>query len=344
MGVKTQSTAQGAASGAAAGTAILPGMGTAIGGAIGGAMGYFSGSGSEKAAEAEAKRINAMREAAARELEAIGIPSIESQRIILENPRLMGELIPEMRAEADQLASAMNEIGTDPRLKDAQMEALASIQERTTGLTPEDEIAMRSTRENVAGQLASADKDIVQNMEQRGMGGSGMELAMRQAGGQSAMRQASEEADRLASMQYQAKMQAMEQAGQMAGGLRTQDFNEQAQKAQSQDAISKFNTTNRMNVDAANVGARNQAQASNLATRQALESQRAGNRNQEEIHNKGLFRDQFDMGIAKASGQNQVAGRQATTAATAGANQAANSVAMWKGIGDGASSAIKAKK
>ena len=71
----------------------------------------------------EANRL--MRDNIAR-LEAIGIPTVEAQRIALEAPELVGQL------EAEALGpSRFEEISMDPRLQAAQMAALEGI----TGFT-----------------------------------------------------------------------------------------------------------------------------------------------------------------------------------------------------------------
>ena len=305
----------------------------AIAGGLGAATNLI---GSSKANEA-AKKAQAAQDAAyariVAQLEAIGVPSIEAQEIVLNDPQLVGELVPEMLPEVEALQSSMADVGTDPRLKQAQMDALSAIQERTTGLTPQDMIAMRQTKDAIAGQLQSQDANILQNMQQRGLGGSGMELMMRQGSGQSAQRQASEEADRLAAQQYAARMGALEQAGSMAGNLRSQDFGEQSAKASASDAMSKFNLQNKMGITASNIGARNQAQAANLSQKQILEGIRAGNRNQEEMTNKALIDQDYQNRLNKVKILTGAQTEQANAAAKAGATQAANTQGLWSSLG-----------
>lgn len=317
--------------GAGTGAAIGGPAGIGIGASLGGALGSIFGDGDDTSEEALAEQKRQYNEMVAR-LNVIGVPSIEAQKIILTDPQLVGELIPEMQEEAKQLASQMTNVQVDPRLKQAQMDSLVAIQERTTGLTPEDEIAIRKVREDISGQAASQDADIIRNLQQRGLGGAGAELAMRQANSQSAQRQAAEEADILAAMQYQARMQALDQAGSMAGNLRSQEYGEKSTQAQALDNMSKFNLANQMNVSQQNVNARNAAQAANLAQRQSLESARAGNRNQEEINNKGLQQTYFSNQIAKATGQNNMQAQMNAANMQAAQNQAANNAARTSGL------------
>lgn len=305
----------------------------AISGGIQAGTSLLGASQANKAAKAGVAEQKRQFNIAMARLDALGIPSVEAQKILLTDPQLVGELVPEMEQDVADLEAQSAKIETDSRLKAAQMDALAAIQSRSKGLTPEDEIAIRSAREDIAGQLASQNADITRNMQQRGLGGAGMELAMKQAGGQSAMRQASEEADRLAALQYQAKMQALQQAGSMAGQMQGQEFSQKAAQAEAADAMAKFNLANQMGIAQRNIAARNAAQAGNLAQKQALEAQRASNRNQEEIQNKALLQQKFQNEYQKATGQNVISGQMGSASAQAGANQAANTMGMWSGIG-----------
>lgn len=292
-----------------------------------------------KRAEAAARAIYDERMA---KLAALNIPTIEAQKIVLQDPELAGILAPQLEAQAEQLESQLAGIEVDPRLKRAQMDALSSIQERTTGLTPEDIIQIQNTRRDIAGDMRAQDANIVQNLEQRGLGGAGIEVAMRQAGGQRAQSQASDEADRLAQMQYNAKMGALQQAGSMAGQLRGQEFGEKQTTASAADAIAQFNLANRMGVSGRNIDRANQAQAGNLAQKQRLVDIRAGNTNQAEIHNKGLIQQDFQNKLQIEGIRGGVATNQANLAMQTGANQVANTSGMWGGISDVFSGAGKA--
>jgi hypothetical protein len=304
--------------------------GTAVAGAA--ANIYGSHKANKQAKDAQAAAERQMREQIAR-LEAIGVPSEEAQRYVLQDPTLAGLLVPESEQDLGQLQSKMGDIQGDPRLKQAQMDALAAMQARSQGLTPEDLIQIRKTRQDIAGQLAGQDANIVQNLQQRGMGGSGVELAMRQAGGQRALAQASDEADSLAAMQHNAKLQAILQAGGMAGSMGQQEFAQDAQKAGAMDAMSRFNLDNQIGMQQRNVAGRNMAQASNLATQQRLGEIAAANRNQEAIHRSQLPQQTFQNQLQKAAAQGGVAIPFAQMQSDAGANRAANTMAMWSGIG-----------
>jgi len=328
---------QGAATGAALGS-VVPGVGTAIGAGVGAVVGglssYFgskSASKKAKAAEAEARRLY---EEQRQMWMSLGLPDKEASMYALENLTSAGVLVPESEKDLGQLQSQMEDIQGDPRLKQAQMDALASIQARSQGLTPEDLIQIRKTRQDISGQLANQDANIVQNLQQRGMGGSGVELAMRQAGGQRALAQASDDADSLAAMQYNARMQALQQAGAMAGSMGQQEFAQDAQKAAAMDAMSRFNMDNQMGRQQRNVAGRNMAQAANQANEQRIRDANTGFRHDEAKNKANWGQQNFLNQVMKLQGATGQTGNFAKLISDSGANKAANETAMYNAFGD----------
>jgi hypothetical protein len=174
----------------------------------------------------------------------------------------------------------MSDINTDPRLVDAQMQALTGLQgvADSGGMTLADEAALN----RIQGQSAQADKGrrdaILQNMQARGMGGSGLELLAQLQSSQAATDQASQQGLDVAGMAQQRALDAMMRGGSLAGDIRGQGFGEQAAIKSAQDEINKFN-------------AANLTQGSQFNT---------GNLNQGEQFNTGLAADtgQFNIGLA----------------------------------------------
>ena len=152
--------------------------------------------------------------------------------------------------------SAMEGVSTDPRLKQAQLAALSSLQEigSSGGMTATE----RAQLAKVQGEVAQADRGrraaILQNMQSRGMGGSGMELLAQLQSSQGATDRASQAGLDISGMAQQRALQALNQAGGMAGGIRGQDFGEQSQIAAAKDAIAKFNAANTQQANQFNAG------------------------------------------------------------------------------------------
>lgn len=296
---------------------------------LGGAMGANS---AKKARAAQQRYLNEMRQLYG----MIDIPSIEDQQINLLPPELVGQMSPEEIQALTLGPAAMEDVAADPEAIASQEEALAQISELAEGgVTEADKATMREIRRDV-GQSAKTRRDaILSEMAQRGVLGSGMELAAQLKGEQQATQTESEAADRAIQAAQARAMQALAQKGSMSGQMRSQSFGEEAARRQAEDAISRFNVANQQNIMAQNVAARNQAQLTNLQARQAIENERARLRNVQEQHNKALLQQQFQNEMAKAAGMSgaasaaaQAAGQQATGAAQMGAGMVSAGMGM----------------
>jgi len=115
-----------------------------------------------------------------------------------------------------------------------------------------------------------------------------------------AQSRAGEEADKIAAMNYNAKMSALQGAGNMAGSMQQAQFGRDMNKAGQLDAISKFNQANQINLGQRNVDRSNTAQTGNLNAKQNIENVRAANANTQEMHNTGLIQQDYDNRLEKA--------------------------------------------
>jgi len=239
---------------------------------------------SKDSGKSEMKEANKlMRDNIAR-LEAIGIPTIEAQRIALESPELVGLL------EAEALGpSRFEEIQMDPRLQAAQMAALEDI----SGIVEAGgfDAATRLNLEQGLGRVAGAEQARLQQLREDPTLGQGQRLALQAQAVQGSGQAGRDVALQSAAQAQQARMAALGQQANLASGIQQQQLGLAGQKASAADAINQFNTQQRMNV-----------QSSNLAARQALANQAAATRNQQEMYNKGLIQQQFQNEMAKATG------------------------------------------
>ena len=247
------------------------------------------------AEEAMSKATGLSREQI-RRLDAIDLPDIEKQRILLENPDLVGLLTAEEIPD-----SAMEEIQLDPEARAKQLEALSSLQEYADeGLTETDKYAMEQMLGDVAAQQQSQQAGIEAQMARQGMDNSGAALMAKMQAGQQAANQGRQQAMQMAAQGQQNRMNALNQLASQSGNMQSQDFARQAQVASARDAIAQANAANRQNVNAAN-----------LQARQAIENQRVGTANQQQMYNKGLLQQQFQNKMAKAGAQNVASGNLA---------------------------------
>jgi hypothetical protein len=294
--------------------------------------GYLGGKQAEKAAAAQAEAMNKAIDA----LNAVGIPSVEAQQLVLENPELVYQFSPELEQAVQVGPSAMEGIKTDPRLAAAQMSALEGLQQRAAGgLTPEDLASLRDIQRGQGQQFASQNASIMQQMAERGQAGSGAELAAKLAASQGSYQQGAQQSDDLAAQNYQAKMQALQAAGQMGQSQQAQQFGQQAQQASAADLMKQFNAQYQAGTQQRNVAAQNQAAQEKAQLQQNLENQRVQTANYQQQYNKGLQQQNFQNELSRATGVAGMYGQQGNMYAQQGANQAANTQGMFGGLGQG---------
>jgi hypothetical protein len=252
-------------------------------------MGGFAGANAADAGMREAQR---QQQAALAQYLGIQIPGVEEQKVNFELPDYIGGFTPETEGIAQMGPSAMEGLSTDPRLQEAQMAALQQLADiGQSGMTPAEAAALRSARRGAAGEAQAKSSQILQEMQRRGVAGSGQELAMRLQAAQSGADRMSQESDRAMQMAQQRALQAISQSGSLAGQVRGQQFGEQSDIARARDAINQFNTQNQQQVQGRNVASANQAGMRNLQEQQRLNENRAGIRNQQQVHNKDLLQN-----------------------------------------------------
>ena len=272
----------------------------------------------------------------------VKMPTLSEQEIELLAPQLMGQLTPEAEQAIGLGPSKMEEVTTDQALRDAQTESLDQLSEIAEGGLSEGDLAAARQIQRQGDQANQArQKAILQNMQMRGVGGSGMELAARLGAKQETAQSQAEAQDELIRQAQQRALQAMTQRGSMAGNVRGQDFSEQSAKARAADEIARTNMMNQQGVQQRNISARNQAQMANLQARQQLENQRIEQKNKQEMYNKALkdkvYQQQLDMADRKSG----VYGDQAKAAGDAARGEAAAIGTIGSGLVDAFSSKKK---
>jgi len=265
-----------------------------MGSLIGGGISLIGNIGADRTANRSANEANRQRTLALQELMGIDIPDIELMKRAYEVPELVGEYTPEMEQLFAQDPSAMEGVAVDPRLASSQYAALQQLSGLAeSGLSPEDIAGLEQVRRQSAAQDQARQGQILQEMQQRGVGGAGSELIAKLKSSQSAADRSSQEGLEIAKMAQQRALQAIMNQGNLASSMRNQDVGEQSNIARAKDVINQFNTANRQNVQQRNVGNQNVAQQQNLQNRQGIENQRANIRNLEQDVNKDLYQQRF---------------------------------------------------
>jgi hypothetical protein len=211
-------------------------------------------------------------------------------------------------------------VGEDPALRSQQLSALNKLAGLAdTGLSDVDQAGYEKARQN-AGQIQhSGLQAALQNANARGIGGSGMELGLREMANQQGAQSALDAG--LTQASDSAKMRAMYQQafGNAIGGLRQQDFGNQAANA---DIMNRFNAMNTQNM--------NQAQQYNLGNVQGLSNANVGNANQAQQYNNQMTQQAYADRAQKVAGQ---AGANTQVAGGYAAENAANNAARNSNTG-----------
>lgn len=298
----------------------------AIGGAgsaAGGVAGYLASQGSENAAAGDLQQ-------ALQAYQNANVPTVAEQQWNLAQEQSAGQLTPEQLTAIGMGPNALGSLSTAPSA--AQQQQVAALQQLGAGgLTAQERQNLISSNQQAAGVGNSANAAVVQSMNARGMGGSGAALAAQLANGQNAANMASQQGASINAQGQNQALQAMSSAGSLAGQMQAQQFGQQAAVGQAQNAINQFNTQNQQQTAAYNTQTGNQAQAANLANAQSIGNQNTSIQNQQQAHNTGLYQQQFSDQMAQAQGEAGVLGQQSNF----NQGQAANTAAMYSGIGQG---------
>jgi hypothetical protein len=214
-----------------------------------------------------------------------------------------------------QLAqSEMNNVSTDPRLKQVQMSALNKMQNISDQDGKDAQFMADQSRvqNDINSNLKGNQDAIIQNMAARGLSGGMSEMVARNQSAQSSSnRQAQMEMDLNAEAQKRA-LAALMNSSQMAGQIENQDYNQQAQKAQANDAIARFNATNKQSVMSNNTDRANNSQQYNATSAQNVSNQNVAAKNDASKYNNGLIQDQFNNQMAKVGMANSATSAAAT--------------------------------
>lgn len=300
------------------------------------AAGYL---GSQKAAKS-AKDAQRIRDRAAEQIYGLEIPDIDQLQYNPELAAYAGDIDPQLLSQLGDVQSEFGNITTDPRFATAQYQSLGGLDDivNSGGLTAIDKLNFQKAQNEAAAQSAREQGNITRDLAERGLGGSGMEMAQRLQSSQGAANRGSEAAQLQAATAQQRALDAMLQRGQLGGEMQSADFQRQARAAEAKDLINKFNTTNAYNVQQQNATMANQALAGNRDTRQAHLNSTANTRNEALRYNTGAVGDRAGMQMDKAI----AGGNAATGQANARIAQGNATKDQYAGFGQGITTAAGA--
>lgn len=262
---------------AAAAPALIAAGGTIIGSMI--------ASNASKGGSAQAS--SAMVKQAYQAALDLGLPPDTAKALVYQEYKKQGNYTPELEQEINAGISQAEQIKENPQLMQQQQAALNILAQRGKGgMTPEDRAAMNQMRDDVARDTEAKRQQIIQSYQQRGMGGSGAEIAAQLVAAQGGSNQASAGGDRLATLSSQNALQAMTQGGQLAGQMRQQDFSVNNAKATAADEMKRFDVQNQIARQQRNVASQNQANQYNMSENQKYADLNTQQANQEQLRQR----------------------------------------------------------
>jgi hypothetical protein len=303
-------------------TALIAG---GVGTVAGGLMGYLTRP--DLSASTQSAKLQALTALLNRPPE---IPEVELQKYSTpEALAYLGNFTPEELQATGLPAGVINQA-----MRNKQLQALGGVEELSqTGLSAIDRAALSEIQNEIAMQERGQRESILQNMAQRGLSGSGQELAAQLQSSQAASQLASQQGLQQAAQAQRARVDALSNLSNMATGIESTDFQRQAQKSQAQDVINQFNIQNR-----------NVAKLRDLDLQQNLQTEFDRERNRiaqanTDLANKEIMQNQVNRPLAQYGLQTQYTSALGQGIGGVGQTQTqqqlANQQAMSQGLGTG---------
>jgi hypothetical protein len=238
--------------------------------------------------DSEEKALNELKKNKAL-YDMIGLPQSAWETFNPEDYKAAGSLTPE--------AAQYQTTSEDPLTRSAQMSALAKMAGLSeTGLSAVDDEAFAKAENMGARQARSSRESALQNAQARGIGGSGLEFAMREMGDEGGAQRAQDAALSRAAEAAKERALYTQAYGSQLAGMRDQDYRAASNNT---DIINKFNQYN--------TAARNDAQQWNLNNQQTVANNNTQGHNQAQQYNQQGRRDigqrAFDNSMRKADSQ-----------------------------------------
>jgi hypothetical protein len=311
------------------------GTATAIAAGVSALSNVVSGVAANQTTSAARKKAEEAGQKALEMIQQVGAGPDLAREIILEQYKQAGVYTPQLEKQITQEVSKVSELQERaPETREAQVGALEAFKELgRTGLSAADRGALNQLRRDVETANRGRLEAIRQQMQQRGMGGAGAELAAQLQQSQSATGELAAGADRLAQQSQQARMAALQQQAGLASGLRSQDFGVDLARAQAADELTRFNTQQQIGLQQRNVGSLNEAQLRNLQEQQRIQDANIAQQNAELQRQRAAEQQEYlnRLGAAQA-GASALTGQAQTQVASA-QQQAQNIQAVGSGIG-----------
>lgn len=270
---------------------------------------------------------------------ALQTPELDKLKATLSQYQNAGNYTPDK--ESDVLLSqqdAMQNINIDPRLKQAQMDQLASLQKlnQSGGMDPMMQAQQNASRNQAAADQQAKMQQMLEDQQRRGMGSSDASMAARLISSQGAANRRSQESQQAQSDAFQRMLQAGANAGTLAGNMNANEFTQQQAIANALNAreaarVSQQSGTQQRNIDRANT-----AMQGNVDYARNISKGNTDIKNQENLQHVGAAEQDYQNRLAKMGLM-----QGASTGVSNTLNKAADATAAaWAGAGAGAGKAL----
>lgn len=212
-----------------------------------------------------------------------------------------------------QQKNAYDSVSTDPRAREASIDALTRLQEigDSGGHDATSEAASYDALSKANQHTQSTRASILDQMAQRGIPLSLMGVTSQlAAAGQDAEQAHKDQLQVNADAQSRA-LAAMEAGGTLGNQIEAQQFGEQSTKAAAQNAIDQWNAANATNVNLANADKRQQAESFNQQTKQNTANANTQNDNTRTAANASIPQQIYNNAMQKANALAGIYGKQA---------------------------------
>lgn len=255
----------------------------------------------------------------------VGVPSVDQLTLPeLQKYVQAGILTPEQAQAVLQQSNAYDNINTPAAPKEAEMDALAKLQEIADagGMDAEAQQKVGEAQSQMNQALQGQRLSVLDQMAQRGIPMSLMGPAAELAFAGQDAEQAHKDSLQAAADAEQRALAALSASGSLGGQIENQNYSEAAQKAAAQNAIDQWNAANQTTVNLANANARQAANSYNAQTRQNASNANVQNENSRTMYNANLPQQVYEDKLQKASGEAGVNEKQAANATAQGQQNA----------------------
>jgi len=234
------------------------------------------------------------------DIEKLGVmPIIQQAAVEMPGSALAKFLDPEEK----QATQAFQDAGTKG------LEELRAIAEG--GFTTSDQAAMEEIRRRVASQEKGQREAILQGAQERGVGGSGLEMASSMMAQQSAADRRALENLMTAARGEERRMGASRAGAELGSALRGQEFGERQAVDEADRLINQFNAQMRMRKSEGDAARFERREASDLAERRRIQDLNAQRNYEAALRNANLYQQKFQNQMAKGQAMMGAYGGQA---------------------------------